>query len=263
MENLFKTGRIFYGLSIGTIGFQAIYCHHCPYIVPLPPDLRMPGPIILAVIFGAMFILAGTCIVFEKEIRQVSLLFGSALLVTFCFYYIPYELLASANYRHFGDWENASKELALAGGAFVIAGCFSGKNERPLTRLFWKLIPPGAFLFSITIVSFSIDHFLYAKEAAGYIPSWIPNHLFWMYFAGLALLGSGITIILKIKTGLFATLLGTMIFIWFICLHVPRAINAPIADLGDELTSAFLALAFSGTAFVIAGATSKSTNLSP
>ncbi len=163
---------------------------------------------------------------------------------------------------HFGDWENAAKELALAGGAFVIAGCFPEKNESPLTRFLGKLIPFGAALFPITIISFSIDHFLYAKEAQGYVPSWIPYHLFWMYFAGAALLGSGIAIILKIRTGLIAALLGAMIFIWFISLHIPRVIASPVADLGGEVTSAILALAYSGTAFVIAGTATKASNIS-
>jgi hypothetical protein len=262
MENLFKIGRIFYGVAITEIGFQAIYYHNFPYIVPLPKNLWMPGLVILAVIFGVLFILAGMCIVFEKKIREVSLLFGSVLLLIFCFYYIPYEFLASPNYMHFGDWENAAKELALAGGAFVIAGCFPGKNESSLSGFLGKLIPFGAALFPITIISFSIDHFLYAKEAEGYIPSWIPNHMFWMYFAGAALLGSGIAIILKSKIVLFATLLGTMIFIWFISLHIPRVITSPFADMGGEVTSAILALAYSGTAFVIAGAATKAPNLS-
>ena len=104
------------------------------------------------------------------------------------------------------------------------------------------------------MISFGFDHFLYAKEAADYVPSWIPNHLFWIYFAGIALIGSGIAIILQIKPRLIAALLGTMIFIWFIILHVPRVIASPFADIGDEVTSAFLALAYSGIAFVIAGA---------
>lgn len=262
MGNLFKIGRIFYGVAIAEIGLQAIYYHDFPYIVPIPKSFGATGLIILAIIFGVLFILAGTCIVFEKKIRQVSLLFGSVLLLIFCFYYIPYEFLVSTNYMHFGDWENAAKELALAGGAFVIAGCFPEKNESPLTRFLGKLIPFGAALFPITIISFSIDHFLYAKEAQGYVPSWIPYHLFWMYFAGAALLGSGIAIILKIRTGLIAALLGAMIFIWFISLHIPRVIASPVADLGGEVTSAILALAYSGTAFVIAGTATKAPNIS-
>jgi uncharacterized membrane protein YphA (DoxX/SURF4 family) len=262
MGNLFKIGRIFYGIAIAEIGLQTIYYQNFPYIVPLPKNLGAPELIVLAVIFGAMSILAGACIVFEKKIRQVSLLFGSVLLLIFCFYYIPYEFLVSTNYMHFGDWENAAKELALAGGAFVIAGWYPGKIESSLTGFLGKLIPFGAILFPITIISFSMDHFLYAKEAEGYVPSWIPYHLFWMYFAGAALLGSGIAIILKIRTGLIATLLGAMIFIWFISLHIPRVIVSPFADLGGEVTSAILALAYSGTAFVIAGTATKAPNLS-
>jgi hypothetical protein len=257
MGNLSGPGRIFYGISIMEFGLQAIYYRSFPYILPLPEHFSKTGSIVLALIFGVIFTLAGACIVFRKKIRPASLLFGSVLVLIFCFYYIPYEFIASSNYRHFGDWENAAKELALAGGAFVIAGRSPEKNEYALTRFLGKLIPFGSALFPMTIISFSMDHFLYAKEAAGYVPSWAPNPLFWMYFCGAALLGSGIAIILKVRVGLIAALLGIMIFIWFISLHVPRVIASPSADLGGEVTSAFLALAYCGTAFVIAGSAKK------
>jgi len=257
MGNISKIGRIFYGIAIAETGFQTIYYHDFPYMLLPPKHSWVPGFAILAFISGIILILAGACLVFEKKTRQISLLLGGVLLLIFCFCYIPYELMASPNYMHFGEWENAAKELALAGGAFVIAGCFSGKNENSLIRFLGKLIPFGTIIFSITIISFGIDHFLYAKEASDYVPSWIPNHMFWMYFAGVALFGSGIGITLNIKRGLAATLLGSMIFIWFISLHIPRVIASPFADLGDEVASAFLALAYSGVAFVIAGAIKK------
>jgi uncharacterized membrane protein YphA (DoxX/SURF4 family) len=155
---------------------------------------------------------------------------------------------------HFGEWENAAKELALACGAFVIAGCFPANNENAIFRFLSKLIPYGTILFALTIISFGIDHFVYGKDAAGYVPSWIPNPVFWIYLAGVALLGSGIAIVLDIKRPLAAVLLGAMIFIWFIILHIPKVVAAPAADIGGELTSAFLALAYSGIAFVVAGA---------
>ncbi|HLX65681.1 MAG TPA: hypothetical protein VKR41_01755, partial [Puia sp.] len=83
---------------------------------------------------------------------------------------------------------------------------------------------------------------------------WISNHVFWMYFAGVALLGSGIGILLNIRRPLMATLLGAMILIWVLILHIPRSIAAPAAERGGEVISAFLALAYSGIAFAIAGA---------
>ncbi len=234
------------------MGFLTIYYHDFPYMLIPPKHSTIPGLVLIVYVSGALLILAGVCIVLEKKIRLTSLVLGGVLLLIFCFYFIPYQLMASPNYMHFGDWENAAKELALASGAFVIADCFPEKNEGRLFRLLAKLIPLGAILFSLTIISFSVDHFLYAKEAADYVPSWVPYHVFWLYFTGMALLGSGLAIILKIKPALAAALLGAMIFTWFIILHIPRIIVSPVAYMGSEVASAMLALAYSGIAFVIA-----------
>jgi len=257
MGNLSNIGRIFYGIAIAGTGFPTIYYKSFPYMLLPPQNFLISGPVMLTYIFGILFILVGACIVFEKKIRPVSLLFGCVLLLIFCFFYIPYEFMVNSNYRHLAEWENAEKELALAGGAFFIAGCFSEINENPLSKFWRKLMPFGAILFSIPIISFGILHLLYTKDASTLVPSWIPYPIFWTFLAGIALIGSGIAIILKIKPGLIAALLGMMIFIWFIILHIPRVIVSPSADRGDEIVSAFLALAYSGIAFVIAGTAKK------
>ena len=250
MRHLSNIGRIFYGVAIAAMGFLTIYYHDFPYMLIPPHHSWVNGLVILTYVSGTALFLAGACIVFKKKIMPASLLLGSVLLLIFCFYFIPYQFSASSNYMHFGAWENAEKELALSSGAFIIAGCFSQKNG-----FLRKLIPLGAIFFPITILCFGIDHLLYAKEATAYMPSWVPNPMFWIYFTGLALISSGTAIILKIKRGLAATLLGSMIFIWVIILHIPKVITAPAADMGGEVTSAFLALAYCGIAFLIAGAT--------
>jgi uncharacterized membrane protein len=257
MGNLSSVGRIFYGLAIAGIGFPTIYFNGYPYWLLPPLQLLTPGPAVLHYISGTLLILVGACIVFEKKTRAVSFLLGCGLLLIFCFFYIPYEFMVNPNYLQLEEWENAEKELALAGGAFVIAASTLENNEKPYNRFWERLMPFGAILFSIPIISFGILHFQHAKEVSTMVPTWVPYHLFWTYLAGIALLGSGIAIILKIKTGLIATLLGTIIFIWFAILHVPRVIVSSFADLSDEISSAFLALAYCGIAFVIAGAIRK------
>ena len=62
----------------------------------------------------------------------------------------------------------------------------------------------------------------------------------------VALIGSGVSLITKIKISLVSLLMGIMIFIWLLVLHIPRAIAMPDLDNGNELTSVFQALAFSG-----------------
>ena len=102
------------------------------------------------------------------------------------------------------------------------------------------------------MIVFGIDHFLYTEFVATLVPRWIPAPVFWTYFAAVALIGSGVAIILKIKIRLIGILLGIMLFIWFVILHIPRAVADPYVDKGNEVTSVFEALAFSGIAFVIA-----------
>src|SRR5258708_457997 len=257
MGNLSNIGRIFFGIAIAVMGLLTVYYGDFPYMLIPPKHKWIPGIAVLTYISGALLVLAGASIVFVKKIGTASLLLGGVLLLIFCFYFIPYQLIASSNYMHFGDWENAAKELALASGALVIAGCYSEKNENPLIRFLSKLTPLGAIFFSLTIISFALDHFLYAKEAADYVPSWVSYHVFWIYFTGTALLASGLAIIIKVKATLAATLLGSMIFTWFVILHIPRIIVSPVAYLGSEIASAFLAFAYSGIAFVIAGTAKK------
>jgi uncharacterized membrane protein len=257
MWNLSNIGRIFYGIAITGIGFPMIYYKSFPYMLFPPLHFLISGPVMLTYISGILFILVGASIVFEKNTRPISLLFGGLLLMIFCFCFIPYEFMVNSNYKDLAEWENAEKELQLAGGAFLIAGCFSKKNENHLYKFLGKLIPFGAIFFAIPIIGYGILHFQFAKDVSTMVPTWIPSPLFWTYFAGTALLGSGIAIIFKIKTGLIAALLGTMIFIWFIIIHVPGVITSPSTDMDGQVTSAFLALAYSGIAFVISGAGKK------
>jgi hypothetical protein len=136
MGNLSNIGRIFYGIAIAGMGVLTISYKDFPYMLIPPEHSWITSLVLLTYIFGAMLILSSACIVFEKRTRTISLLLGSALLMIFCFYYIPYEFMATSNYTHLVEWENAEKELALSAGAFVIAGCFLEKNENLLTG-FW------------------------------------------------------------------------------------------------------------------------------
>jgi len=258
MVNSASVGRIFYGVAMFGMGIQTIYQRDFLYMFIPPDHSRIPGLALIASLFGAILILSGASIVLTKKIQAGTLVLGILLLLIFCFYFVPYEFLSTSNYMHLGEWENAIKELSLSAGAFVIAERFICSDSRFLPRFIVKLLPFGATLYGLTILSFGINHFLYAKEAAGYVPSWIPIPIFWIYFAGAGLIGSSVAIILKVKTRLFSFLLGAMIFTWVIILHIPKVIGAASADdRAGEMTSALLALAYCGIAFVIAGDSSR------
>jgi uncharacterized membrane protein YphA (DoxX/SURF4 family) len=253
--NLTNTGRIFFGTTIAVLGALTLFDRDFPYFL-IPADHSWISRVIWVAYAASLFlILTGALIVANKKLTMVSFRLGNVLAAVFLFYQLPYQLFVSDGNSHFGDWENSAKELALAAGAWVVAGSPTNRvtgNVRT-DRVMPRLASIGRIVFALMIISFSVDHFLYAEQAADYVPAWIPYHLFWMYFAGLALLAAGIAITINVKTRLAATLLGAMTLTWFLILHVPRIAVAPISDLSGEIASAMLALGYSGIAWVIAG----------
>ena len=96
MGNLSAVGRKFYGIAIVGMGFLTIYYADFPYMLIPPKHTWIPGLAMVSYIFGAILLLAGACIVFEKKIRTISLLLAGVLLLIFCIYFIPYQLIVSS-----------------------------------------------------------------------------------------------------------------------------------------------------------------------
>jgi uncharacterized membrane protein YphA (DoxX/SURF4 family) len=255
MEILIKTARAIYGIMIAGLAFQELfYAEFRPVIFPPWPPA---GPV-LAVstyIVSAALIVAGFAIVFDKKAKAASLLLGGLFLLIFCFGQIPYELMVDY-YKHLGSWTSALKELALAGGAFVVAGSYP-KNypttDTAFIKLLQKIVPFGTFFFCIVLLLFGIDHFLYPEFVAALVPKWIPpGQSFWLYFGAVALIGSGIAITLNIKRRLVGILLAVMLLLWLVLLHIPRAIADPYGLKGNEVASVIEAFGFSGVAYLMA-----------
>jgi uncharacterized membrane protein len=136
-----------------------------------------------------------------------------------------------------GAWTNAGKALALCGGALLIARKFN-------------TVFPGVFLSAFLVLA-GIQHFMFSSFVATLVPKWVPGHVFWTYFAGVALIAGGIGILIPRVSRLAGVLTGIMILLWVPMLHIPRALAAPHDS--NETTAVFEALAFSASAFLAAG----------
>jgi uncharacterized membrane protein YphA (DoxX/SURF4 family) len=255
MEKLTNVGRKFYGVCLMGLGFQQItHANFLPIVLPAWPDW-IPGGALWAYLIGAILIVVGVAIFFEKHARTIALVSGGIFLALFTLCHVPHLVFINPYSNYLGTWTQAFKLFALSGGAFVVAGSYSEtqiNSGNAISILLERLIPLGSVFFSITMIIFGIDHFLYVEFVEALVPAWIPWHNFWTYFAAVALIGAGVAIILKFKLKLVGILLGTMLFLWFLILHIPRSIADPVTNMGNEVTSSFQALGFSGIAFVLA-----------
>src|SRR5262249_50754310 len=157
-------------------------------------------------------------------------------------------------------WTYAGKALALSGGAFAVGGSVLATGKRfgdssQSVNSNARLILIGRICLGLFMILCGIEHFLFAEFVATLVPAWIPGHLFWTYFAGVALIAGGLGIILPMTARLAALLSGLMVFLWFVLLHIPRAVSA--GHDRNEWIAVFEALAVSGIAFVLAGAVYK------
>ena len=100
-----------------------------------------------------------------------------------------------------------------------------------------------------------VQHLIYAHFVATLVPGWIPGHLFWAYFVGVAFFAAALAIASGVQRRLAGMLLGAMFFLWVLIVHLPRIIGA--VHNGNEWTSGLLALAMSGGALIVAGGDSE------
>jgi len=250
-----KIGRAFYSIALIVYGIQQfVYGDFRPVQLPAWQS-HLPLLPVWAYLTGAVLIFVGGATLAGRG-RIALLLTGGIFLFFFLFVHVPYEFFGEENSStHLALWVSALKELALAGGAFVMAGSYpeseGAKDRSRPVRFLERIIPFGGIFFSITIISFGITHFMYAEFVATLVPEWVPDHLFWTYFAAVTLIASGICIVLKVRQGVVALLLCVMLFIWVFTVHLPLTIKNPTAMRGNDLSSMFDALAFCGTALVI------------
>ncbi len=210
MDKIVKAGRLAFGICLLALGIQGLfYGDFDPVFLP-DASSWLPLHTVLAYLWTLILIATGLLIIFDKKAKEISIDLGGIFLIFFLLCHVPNLLFVNPNGKSLGTWTKALKELAFSGGAFVVAGSYGGDypQSKSLINLLKKLIPFGRVFFSITMIIFGIDHFLYTDYVAPLVPAWIPGHNFWTYFAGVALIGSGVAIILRIKLRLVAALAG-------------------------------------------------------
>lgn len=272
MSDFRYIGRLFYSIGIIAYGIQQIVIGDFrPQILPgFPAWVHEWG--IFAILSGIIMVGVGLLISGLFKVRPVIrkrlfLYVGFYFLTLLLISHLPYLLFVYPHkLSHLGSWGDALKGLAFSGGGFIMAGSWSNEyapftNSDSIDSFLEKLIPLGRLFYCTTIILFGCNHFVY--DISGMVPNWIGSQTFWSYFGGVALIGAGTAILLQVWVKPVSLLLATMLFLWFVMLHVPNAIANPYAGRGNAIVSAFDALLFCGTALVLAQSKRQKSHLTP
>ena len=236
-------GRILYALAILGFGIQYALYGHLRRGLPLCPTWLHPNHI-LAYILAAIFIAAGLALLTTWRTLTVSLILGLLLLGSSALYLMHFNYVV-----YDGDGRTLFLEcLSLASTALILHGLSSGSRYS---------LMPGRLFFAIALVIFGIQHFLYVSFLATLIPHYLPGHHLWVLGTGLALIAAGLSLATTIEDKYAAYGLFILFFGWLVLLHAPRILHA--LHNGDEWSSGFVVLAFSGTSLLLAASSSGAT----
>jgi len=240
MDKITTLGRIFIAIALVVFGVQ--HFMYGAFVAGLVPAW-MPGRLFWAYFVGAAFFAAAAGILYQRLARPAATLLGVMFFLFVVLLHIP---RIAAHPSDGNEWTSGFVALAMCGGAWVLARN-SPLAGRETSAPFLKL---GRYFFAVAFVAFGIQHFVYARFAAGLGPPWFLGRPLWAYLTGAVFIAAGITMLLGKMARLAATLLGTLISLFFLLLYVPR-ITAQLHNPGPW-TSGFEVLALCGSAMVLA-----------
>ncbi|MEO6287238.1 MAG: hypothetical protein ABIN80_22860 [Dyadobacter sp.] len=149
------------------------------------------------------------------------------------------------------DWLNTYKTLAFIGGSVIVAASFEA-DRKAQNLLIWV----GSVCLAIFFIASGYAHFKFADFVTGFIPAYIPFHVFFTYFTAVSLLAGGIGILIPAVRKWAALLSGVMLAGWFLLLHIPRFWADP-SDMSDRM-GLCESFTFAGIFFLLAAISEKS-----
>jgi uncharacterized membrane protein YphA (DoxX/SURF4 family) len=238
-----RVSILFYAIAL--IAFGVVQIIFGNLVAGRPPSWpeSLPGHTVAVYATGLLLIATGITVTINWMAKW-GLFFVAAFILLWAGLLNIYQTVINLDYGF--PLTGAGKALTLGSGALLVAGfAIAQKNDLNSEFDFWvvKLAGFCRYFTGFFLLASGVQHFLFADFVKFLIPTWIPEALFWTYFAGVALFATGFALLSGIKLKLAAMAAACMIFVWVFILHIPRAVASPTLS---EWAGVFEALAVCG-----------------
>jgi len=181
-----------FGLAVGDF---------TPVWEPVPKGT--PARELLAYLCSVVSLTAGAGLLWARA-AAARLLLIYVLLWVVCFR-LPAVLSAPGSQE---PWSGIGETAVMAAGAWALYALFAGEWDRQRMRLAVgaRGIRIAQVLYALALIPFGTAHFVYWKETAALVPSWLPWPTAWAFATGAAYLAASAGILAGVKARLAASL---------------------------------------------------------
>ena len=140
--------------------------------------------------------------------------------------------------------------MSAAGLSLLVIALLAARNNIAQARGIDKVVALTPLCFAIPLAVFGAEHLSSQQSLLALVPSYMPWRMFWVYFAGFALVAASLSIATKRQVRWSGLLFGAMMFLFVAMLHLPGAVTA-----GGRIpwTIVVREMSFGGAGWVLAG----------
>ncbi|MGA8428669.1 MAG: hypothetical protein WB729_02530 [Candidatus Sulfotelmatobacter sp.] len=143
--------------------------------------------------------------------------------------------------------------VSMSGAAilFFLIALLAAKTDIARASGLDRVVALSNLCFALPLAVFGAEHLSAAKFIMLGVPSFVPWHLFWAYFVGVALLAAALSIATKVQVRWSGLMFGIMMFLFVAMMDIPGALATPKDRFAWTLL--LRELAFGGGGWILAG----------
>jgi uncharacterized membrane protein len=186
-------GELLLALSFVFIGAISLALHDFVlFQQPVPPGIPWREP--LALISAAIMLLAGAGLLVPATTRGSALTLTAFVALWIAALWMP-KVLAHPEVE--ANWLGVGEDLTLVVGGWLIYRASLPSGAAPRTDASGRddaSIRIARVVFGIALVPIGLSHFFYLKDAANFIPAWMPFHVPLTMLSGAGHIAAGLAI---------------------------------------------------------------------
>src|SRR5262249_11477201 len=126
------------------------------------------------------------------------------------------------------NWEGCGLNMTVIAGGWILLAL---SGPPPAGRAMRLLVDGRAryaqCFFAAGVPLVGLAHFVNARQATVYVPTWFPLRIGWVYLTGAGHIAAGLAILIGVVPALAARLEAAQITAFVILAHIPAVYEAP------------------------------------